>query len=527
MKIKYIVMAVALLSAGQAAAQETYENAKIAGEDLNGTARYVGMGGALDALGADLSTISSNPAGIGRFRKSKIEGTVGVVSQANAADYPHGDATKVSFDQLGGVWALRSLDGSSFLNVGFNYHKSRNFNLILSADDQFGRSTSDGTLYASQNKLTYMKLNNGLICPMDGEGRIYMEDAYISCNQLDDIYVKNLLYAAGDGERYFYEANNYDFDRAHKGYIGEYDFNISGNINDRVYLGVTMGVHDVHYKHVGDYTEFILPNPEEIAKLNVYDEREITGQGVDVKLGAIVRPVEYAPLLLGAYVHTPTWYDLTTSNYTEVSDGKTTVWAEDSYDYKIYTPWKFGFSAGYTVGKQLALGAGFEYADYGNIKTRINDGGGYMFYEYYETSHNDENMNEHTKLTLKGVSTVKVGAELKVTPEIALRAGYNFSTAMYNKNGFKDGSIQSNGSYIASATDYTNWKDTNRFTLGFGYSTGKINLDLAYQYSMVKGDYYPFMSYTDNKYYDFDNIANGVEVNNKRHQVMCTLGYSF
>ena len=177
MKIKYIVMAVALLSAGQAAAQETYENAKIAGEDLNGTARYVGMGGALDALGADLSTISSNPAGIGRFRKSKIEGTVGVVSQANAADYPHGDATKVSFDQLGGVWALRSLDGSSFLNVGFNYHKSRNFNLILSADDQFGRSTSDGTLYASQNKLTYMKLNNGLICPMDGEGRIYMEDA--------------------------------------------------------------------------------------------------------------------------------------------------------------------------------------------------------------------------------------------------------------------------------------------------------------------------------------------------------------
>ena len=81
-------MAVALLSAGQAAAQETYENAKIAGEDLNGTARYVGMGGALDALGADISTIGSNPAGIARFRKSKIEGTMSVVSQANAAEYP-------------------------------------------------------------------------------------------------------------------------------------------------------------------------------------------------------------------------------------------------------------------------------------------------------------------------------------------------------------------------------------------------------------------------------------------------------
>ena len=51
-------------------AQETYENAKVSAQDLNGTARYVGMGGAMEALGADISTISSNPAGIGLFRKS-------------------------------------------------------------------------------------------------------------------------------------------------------------------------------------------------------------------------------------------------------------------------------------------------------------------------------------------------------------------------------------------------------------------------------------------------------------------------
>ena len=47
-----------------AMAQETYESANIATQDLNGTARYVGMGGAMEALGADISTISTNPAGI-------------------------------------------------------------------------------------------------------------------------------------------------------------------------------------------------------------------------------------------------------------------------------------------------------------------------------------------------------------------------------------------------------------------------------------------------------------------------------
>ena len=53
-----LVMAVIL----PATAQDTYESARLLGSDLNGTARYVGMGGAMDALGADISTISTNPA---------------------------------------------------------------------------------------------------------------------------------------------------------------------------------------------------------------------------------------------------------------------------------------------------------------------------------------------------------------------------------------------------------------------------------------------------------------------------------
>ena len=48
-----LVMAVIL----PATAQDTYESARLLGSDLNGTARYVGMGGAMDALGADISTI--------------------------------------------------------------------------------------------------------------------------------------------------------------------------------------------------------------------------------------------------------------------------------------------------------------------------------------------------------------------------------------------------------------------------------------------------------------------------------------
>ena len=64
MKKIFSLMAAAMLTTA-ATAQETYDNAQLAQKDLNGTARYVGMGGAMEALGADISTMGTNPAGIG------------------------------------------------------------------------------------------------------------------------------------------------------------------------------------------------------------------------------------------------------------------------------------------------------------------------------------------------------------------------------------------------------------------------------------------------------------------------------
>jgi len=273
----------------------------------------------------------------------------------------------------------------------------------------------------------------------------------------------------------------------------------------------------------------LMNNPENITSLNVYDERKITGTGIDVKVGAIFRPIEYSPFLLGLSIHTPTWYDLNTRNYTEVSDGSYTAYANESYDYKVYTPWKFGLSAGYTIGQTVAIGAAFEYADYGSMSTRVNTGTHYDYYwgDAYTSSEKDKEMNRHTERTLKGVSTLKVGVEVKPIKEMALRAGYNLSTALYNKDGFKDGTLQSNGSYYASATDFTNWKNTNRFTCGVGFNLDRFNLDLAYQYSTSEGDFYPFMSYSDKEFYDYDNKAGAVKVENKRHQLLFTLGYTF
>lgn len=517
---KYMFVAAMAFAVMPLSAQETYENAKVAAEDLNGSARYVGMGGAMEALGADISTINTNPAGIGLFRKSAMGLSFGLVSQQDAADFSAGNKTNMSFDQIGFVYSTRSGRGS-FLNFAFNYHKSRNFDYILSA--------ADGLNNASQNKLTYAKQKNGLLFPTDKDGVPDGKHPYVQCNQIDDIFARNLNYDEGENMWFYDPATSYTMDRAHKGYVGEYDFNISGNVNDRVYLGITMGVHDVNYRHYGEYVEQ-LQGPNGNYSMMVSDERKIDGNGFDVKAGVIFRPVETSPFRLGLSIATPIWYDLTTRNNTVVSDNLGASESNsESYDFKLYTPWKFGLSAGHTIGNFLALGASYEFADYTQLDSRKITGEYYDYWygDYYSESESDNVMNDHTEKTLKGVSTLKLGLEYKPVPEMAVRFGYNYVSPMYKEEGYKDGTLASDGSYYSSATDYTNWKSTNRITCGIGYNVGNLNLDVAYQYSSTNGDFSPFMNYWDKDDASEDNVCNAVKVSNKRHQLLFTIGYKF
>lgn len=543
--MKKIFFSACLLSLfmAHAHAQETYENTKLIDNDLNGTARYVGMGGAMEALGADISVINSNPAGIGLFRRSSGSVSFGLVSQDGASSFKYGNKTNASFDQAGFVYSLR--DGRrTFINFGFNYHKSKNFDYILNA--------ASGLNGASQHKLSYMKAlanENNLDKTSSG-----WRGKFSYTSQLDNLYYNTLMMTSSDG--FFYnDASRYEFGRAETGYIGEYDFNTSVNVNDRVYLGVTVGIHDVHYTGHSLYSEALVNlNNQTAGDITVNDERRITGTGYNASFGIIFRPVDASPFRIGLSVTTPTWYDLKTSNYTYLinntkADGGGKLQGDypnyttgESYEFKLFTPWKFGVSLGHTVGNYLALGASYEYADYSRLDTRVNDGYDVDYWgDVYEHSSSDEPMNRHTRETLKAVSTFKIGAEAKVMPNLAVRAGYNYVSPMFKKEGYKDGNIDSYGSNYSSATDYTNWEATNRYTVGVGYTLGKMSFDLAYQYAQTNGKFHPFAdSYLDYTYpgqdsngndvtmtESLDNYANAVKVSNKRNQLLLTLTYRF
>ena len=190
----------------------------------------------------------------------------------------------------------------------------------------------------------------------------------------------------------------------------------------------------------------------------------------------------------------------------------------EKYDFKYYTPWKFGVSLGHTIGQTLALGLSYQYTDYGATRNRVKDG-----YDAYgdEESYTDEPMKRNAEQVFKGVSTLKAGIEIKPVPVLAIRLGYNYVSAAYDENGYRDMSINSLGAMYASTADYVNWKDTNRFTCGLGFWAGRMNIDLAYQYSVTNGVFHPFQAY------DKSNVISTADVSNKRHQLLMTLGYTF
>lgn len=525
MKTKYLLLWAVGMMAMPMAAQETYQDTKLMENELNGTARYVGMGGAMEALGADISTMQSNPAGIGLFRKSQVTISGGLVSQSgdnsdNDIRYNEsrisfdGDKTNASFDQIGFVWAMRN-GRNSYLNFGFNYHKSRNFDQIL--------SVANNLTNASLNKLSAAKYNNGLAAN-NSMAWTAVDDAYAGASDMikTDAQGTYMDYLNG---------NQYMFGQYQKGYIGEYDFNVSGNINDRVYLGVTFGIHDVNYRSNKLYAE----NLENSTIADNWEQLKIDGTGFDIKFGAIFRPFGDLPLRFGLYINTPVWYDLTMRNdYSlmlsqQTADGQ--VYNKDNsadYDFKVFTPWKFGVSLGHTVGNYLALGVTYEYQDYADIDNRINDGGYYDDWGgYYDDSSSDDAMNHDTKANLKGVHAVKLGVEVKPLPEFAIRAGYNYLSPQFKDNAYRDQSLQSPGVGYATSADYTNWKATNRFTFGLGYSYKNFFADAAYQYSHTSGDFYPFMSYIGDDNADNDVIPTASKVKFDRHQLLFTVGYRF
>lgn len=512
---KGILAAGSLMLAMAVNAQNAYDAERVLGSDLNGTARFVGMGGAMSALGGDISVMGTNPAGIGIFRSNDFSASFGFNSTSTESSFNRTgmkeDKTRASFDQIGFVYTHKIGNNTSlrYVNFGFNYHKSKNFNRLFSAGGQLdGLSQSWQLAQEMSNAGAASSSSFDNILDAQNPYREYWNKYPVLGMMGATTGVVDLV----DGKMWGWDGYSNNFYSEERGGINQYDFNVSFNIEDRVYIGATLGIYDVNYDRYTSYTEDLNNDyGEENGGYTLDNYYGLEGTGVDLKLGVIVRPVEDFPFRLGLAVHTPTWYELTESyNATLSSDilayespysqtlSDYLDYSYLSYDYRMITPWKFNVSAGTTLGGLVAVGAEYEYADYGSSKLEDVDG--------YELG-DQWSVEEY----LKGVHTFRVGMEARLAPQFSVRAGYNYTSAV-----FTDDAYNALASYRTS-TDFNNIKDKNTLTFGLGYRGSVVYADLAYKYDAYKSDFYAFD--------DIDLPA--TKVDNNRHQVVFTLGARF
>ena len=488
-----------------AQAQTSYETAALLDGDLSGTARYVGMGGAMSALGADMSTMATNPAGTALYRSWDAAFSFGGnwATQVTQSNLGRGRAFNVhgSFDNAGVVIAnKRSNEGVlRFVNFGFNYRNVKRFGgKMTMASNLNGLSQTGQMAWQAYQNMDVRYEDFDSSDPESFFQKNYYDQSWVGWLTLlgaqgfliDDTSLGGNINGIDYPNGHYYPSYYNNYQETLSGGINAYDFNLSFNFADAVYLGATLTTYRVDRKMESVYTEKF-----EGGQYTLDNFYRTEGSGYDFTLGVIVRPFSESSFRMGLSATTPTLYTLRDYNSailrTEVSltDG-TENWTEattidtqssdafggDCYtDYTMVAPFKVNASLGGTIGTSWALGAEYEYTNYGKS----------MLYDSY--GNENTGMNEHTAEYFTAKHTIRLGAE-KTFGSFYTRLGYNFQTGGYKQDAWKLIPLNS----VQTNTAFSNIKSAQNFTCGVGFRGDGFYVDAAVLYSIQKADFYPF-----------------------------------
>lgn len=425
-----------------------------------GTARSAAMGSAFGALGGDLSTLSTNPGGIGVFRKSEASFT-------SMLDFAHAKTGKFDYEKnmyllgdLGFVLSFTPMsDKWKNVNIGFNYTNLNNFNKNIYQGNFISKGSSlidvwkaeaDGKPTSDLNPFTTRLAYDAYLLNLP-EG---------STDNIYDIPINNT---------HSVEELKYTKER---GYQAEYAISAGANYDDKFYFGATLGIQSLHFKSYSHYTEWVVGDGIDSKLKGFTFDQDFTtsGTGVNFKFGMIYRPIP--AIRIGAAIHTPTYYNLdayamnwVSSEFVELpfegadpgNDLKYGMYQEADYSYKLKTPWRVIGSLATVLGQRAIISADYEYIDYTSAKF-TNSGSGN---EYVAT-------NDAIKTIYKSTHNFRVGAEYRFNSLFCARGGYAYSASPYSKG------------------EMNEKNDVQTITGGLGLNFGVFYADFAYLHKNSK-----------------------------------------
>lgn len=498
---KKITLMLATLCLGYFAQAQSENDALLLGRSYQyGTARNLSLSGATGSLGADFGAINNNPAGIGLYRKSEFSFTPNVLISNTESDY-QGTATSVSASR-------------------FNFNQAG----IVFAKAQRGRKYKKSKWKTSNFAIGFNRLAN-MHADYSYSGAV-TESSFVEnfANEINDAggirYDIDGAFLAGDVSpgaqaafrTYIVDADGADTNRAaafvpfdgglqrgktmrRKGGANELAFTYGANYNEKVLIGVTLGIPMVSYTQTEILTEDDNSGDanNDFEYVDLVQRVVVDGTGVNLKLGTIFRPNN--SFRFGVALHTPTWYSITdvstiemeanTENYQGIV--RVDDLGSNLFEYTFQTPMKAVASATGLFGKKGFVSADVEWINY--------DG---MRYNYRGFEASENLVNTTIQETYQNAVNLRLGGEVKLD-QIALRAGYAYYGNPYED--FNDGAGQS-------------------ASLGLGYRGKSFYLDLAGQFLFTQD---PDLTHTISRNVDIPTAVVGT----RNTQISMTAGFRF
>lgn len=514
------------------------------------TARSAAMGGAFTSLGADVSSMAINPAGLAMYSRSEVSVTPSLLINKNKVTSNTGasndfSTTKFTLSNIAGVYS------NGNFAIGASYNKVADFSGRYKVTNGY-QNSSIGQVYADQlDGVPYQEVR---IPPKGDQYAPYFNFPPFMWGAIMG-YQGGLINETAEGNRYtmgtVFDYQHGDvvtpsIDVVNEGAMSE--FNISGayNYNNILFFGLTLGIPQLNFTQHYVYDEYA--NVKNVGNLDSFSQKQnlqITGTGFNVKVGVTVRPVDW--LRIGVSYHSPNWMTVYERSYNDFTLYKFNVnghWFADApyldNDYTTASPSRLLAGLSFSLGRRVIISADYELTMYSGMRytSNINTIGWrspkqYNIIDNYPNfvDHVDYNgnmdLNKMVSNNYRDTHNFRFGVEAQPVDGFFIRAGYAFNQSPYRTDiltGNLQGMTKDFG--VNSAKELDKYGQSYQISGGLGYRSRGFGFDVTYVY----GNYgqLPSKSYYYNSSYGSTLQSQGVvKTSRELHQIMATLLFKF
>lgn len=488
---------------------------------LHGSARYVALGGAFQALGGDPSGVVNNPAGSAIYLNSEINATLFYDNKNTKSVYGNTTTTMTGSESdifsLGQASIIFPIEFVSYGNGSSNklavgiFYSGRNYyknDFVVNGENTVGIDSY------FLNHANGSRINLGELQFRQGENLSERYDALgeqrgysaqqtllgfqsFLINPIDDD--PNTTEYVSALSRYQQVPLEQNFVYNQSGINHQMTLNFALELQDRYYFGVNVNLDWFRYKEINDYLEKGHDPNSPFSEINFTNNFSTLGVGYSFQLGALAKISDF--FRIGATYETPKWIEFEdeTSQYiiNDILVDDDPLPDIDPNIINVYSPHILRIAAKYSFGTAIIFGqTGLISIDY-SLQPLQNS----RFSDSFEPDTNlFDGANNSINSYFQTVSTLRVGGEINFD-RFSLRGGYfNESSPFVSLDeqtrgftagfGYKFGPHQINAAFIKESRTtnhqfYTNYHSPREVPFSYQLEKQPFGLILSYHFNFL------------------------------------------